>query len=77
MPCEITHTLIHAHWIDSIRKVKTSDHIEHTVRDVIAETAKLCELAAHEERVIPASKRIAWLFDHRHGIAGWTKESAL
>lgn len=77
MACEVTHARIHVHWKDMIRKVKGSDNIEHAVRDVIAETAKLCELAAHEERVIPASTRIAWLFGEQHGIAGWDRESAL
>ena len=77
MPCEVTHTRIHAHWVDMIRKVKGSDDLEDAVREVIADTAKLCELAAFEERVIPPSKRIDWLFGKAHGIAGWSKEAAL
>lgn len=74
MPTHCTHAKVHAHWSRMVKKIRNSEHLEHAVRDVIVDTAKLCEKAEKDRRGHPG--RIDFLFiDKTHGLAGWTKEA--
>ena len=76
MPSNCSHLQVHAHWNQMIRKVKKAEHVENAVRDVIVETAKLCETATRDEMFGGDPKRLHFLFiDKKHGLAGWTKEA--
>jgi hypothetical protein len=59
-----------------LNKIRKEEHLEHAVRDVIVETAKLCETAIKDGTSYGDPKRLHFLFiDKKHGLAGWTKEA--
>lgn len=78
MPTNCSHHQIHAFWGNMIRNIRQTKHLEHTVRDVIVETAKLCEWAVKDGKSYGDPTRLHFLFiDKKHGLAGWTKEDSL
>ncbi len=76
MPSNCSHLQVHAHWNQMVRKIKTAEHLENAVRDVIVDTAKLCEMAVKDGKSYGDPKRLHFLFiDKKRGLAGWAKEA--
>ncbi len=76
MSSNCTHLQVDAHWRHMVQKIRRSENMEHAVRDVIVETAKLCETAIKDGKSYGDPRRLHFLFiDKRHGLAGWTKEA--
>lgn len=76
MGIRITHLNVRSHWKDMTSKANRNGTTPHVVRDIIVETARLCETAVQDGKSCGDASRLRFLFlDEKYGLAGWTKEA--
>jgi len=78
MAIHVTHLTVHDHWQRMIGRIEHCENTPHAVRDVIVDTAALCDQAWRDGKHGAKGRddRIGLLFTSpEYGLAGWTKES--